>query len=194
MSGGTTAAYVTMAVTVAAAAMSAAGQIQQQKAQEKTAKNTAAYNAQVAENEAATQQSLAQNEIQKGIADRERQQRAAARAMGEMRAGMGASGFTMDDGTSASLLEESAMEHQYDSNIINQNANQAAWQHLVGRTNSLNNKAMADYQGANASSGRAGAYLGAGGTLLGGIASGVNSYSSLKAAASANPNNSNKAG
>ena len=71
---------------------------QQQAAQEKMA----AYNAQIAANEAATQEQLARNEISKGIADRERQQRQAARAMGEMRANMGASGFEMDSGSNLS--------------------------------------------------------------------------------------------
>lgn len=159
--------------TLASTALSMAGQYQQQQAQEKTAKNAAEYNAQVAENEAATQQQLAQNEIQKGVADRERQQRAAARQMGEMRANMGASGFQMDTGSVASLLGESATEHQYDSNIIRQNSEQAAWQHLVGVTSANNNQAFAEYQGRNATSGRTGAYLGMGGTLLGGIGSAI---------------------
>ena len=174
MSGATTA--VSIAVTVVATAVSMYAQHEQQKAQEKSAKSAAEYNAQVAENEAATQQQLAQNEIQKGIADRERQQRAAARSMGEMRAGMGASGFEMDTGSMVSLLDESATEHQYDSNIIRQNSEQAAWQHMVGVTAANNNGAFARYQGDNASSGRLGSYLGMGGTLLGGIGSGISDY------------------
>lgn len=162
--------------TLAATALSMAGQYQQQRTQEKSAKAAAEYNAQVAENEAATQQQLAQNEISKGIADRERQQRQAARAMGEMRAGMGASGFQMDTGSMVSLLDESATEHQYDSNIIRQNSEQAAWQHMVGVTAANNNQAFAQYQGDNAGSGRTGTYLGMGGTLLGGVASGISGY------------------
>lgn len=162
--------------TVAATALSMAGQYQQQKVQEKSARDAAKYNAQVAENEAATQQQLAQQEIQKGVADRERQQRAAARQMGEMRANMGASGFQMDTGSMLSLLGESAMEHQYDSNIIRQNSEQAAWQHMVGATSANNNAAFARYQGANASSGRTGSLLSMGGTLLGGIGSAVGGY------------------
>ena len=178
MSGGTTA--VTLAVTAIATAASMYAQYQGQKTQEKSAKSAAEYNAQVAENEAATQQQLAQNEIQKGIADRERQQRAAARSMGEMRAGMGASGFEMDTGSMVSLLDESAVEHQYDSNIIRQNSEQAAWQHMVGVTAANNNQAFAQYQGDNAGSGRTGTYLGMGGTLLGGVASGLNTYDKWK--------------
>lgn len=174
MSGGTTA--VTLAVTAIATAASMYAQYQGQKTQEKSAKAAAEYNAQVAENEAAAQEQLARNEMSKGIADRERQQRAAARQMGEMRANMGASGFEMDTGSMSSLLAESAEEHQYDSNVIMQNAAQAAWQHQVARTGALNNQSFANWQGANADSGRTGTYLGMGGTLLSGIASGIGTY------------------
>lgn len=170
MSGGTTA--VTLAVTAIATAASMYAQYQGQK----SAKAAAEYNAQVAENEAAAQEQLARNEMSKGIADRERQQRAAARQMGEMRANMGASGFEMDTGSMSSLLAESAEEHQYDSNVIMQNAAQAAWQHQVARTGALNNQSFANWQGANADSGRTGTYLGMGGTLLSGIASGIGTY------------------
>lgn len=177
MSGGTTA--VTLAVTAVATAASMYAQYQGQKTQEKSAKAAAEYNAQVAENEAATQQQLAQNEIQKGIADKERQQRAAARQMGEMRAGIGASGFEMDTGSMSSMLAESAEEHQYDLNIITQNAAQAAWQHQVARTGALNNQGFANWQGDNAGSSKTGTYLGMGGTLLSGIAGGIWQYNQL---------------
>jgi hypothetical protein len=160
-----------------------AGQAQQQAYQKDAAEQQARYNAQAAENEAATQQALAKNEISKGIADRERQQRQAARAMGEMRAQMGASGFTLDSGTNQSLLMESAQEHQYDSSVINSNAAQAAWQHLVGATGAQNNAAFAQWQG-NAAGGGSSA-LGMAGTLLGGLGTTIgqyNQYSLLKKA------------
>ena len=190
MSGGTTA--VTLAVTAIATAASMYAQYQGQKTQEKNAKAAAAYNAQVAENEAATQQQLAQNEISKGIADKERQQRAAARAMGEMRANMGASGFEMGSGSNVSLLAESAEEHQYDSNVITQNAAQAAWQHQVARTGALNNQGFANWQGENAGSGRTGTYLGMGGTLLSGIASGIGTYNQFNQVNPSGAQNQNK--
>jgi hypothetical protein len=174
MSGATTA--ISIAVAVIGASVSAYSQHEAQKSQEKSAKASAAYNAQVAENEAATQQELARNEISKGIADRERQQRSAARAMGEMRANMGASGFEMDSGSNESLLAESAAEHQYDSQIIMNNAEQASWQHLVGQTSALNQKSFADYQYANAGSGSGATNLAMAGTLLGGIGSAVGTY------------------
>jgi len=179
MSGGisaTTLAYASIAVTAISTAASMYAGYQQQQSAEKSAKSAAEYNAQMAENEAATQQALAKNEISKGIADRERQQRQAARAMGDMRANMGASGFEMDSGSNLSLLEESAAEHQYDSAVIMSNAEQSAWQHQVAGLNATNQKSLYDWQKANASSGRGAAYLGMAGTLLGGIGKGIGQY------------------
>ena len=151
-------------------------QRQQQRQAAAAAQASANYNAQIAQNTADTQEQLARNEIAKGVADRERQQRQAARAMGEMRAGMGASGFEMDSGSALSLLAESAGEHQYDSQIISQNAEQAAWQHLMGQTSAMNEKSFADYQFANAGSGSSG--LSMAGSLLGGVGSAIGGYAS----------------
>lgn len=170
---------VALAATIAATALSAAGQVVSMQQQEKSAKAAAEYNAQVAANEAATQQQLAQNEIAKGVADRERQQRQAARAMGEMRANMGAGGFTLDSGSNLSLLEESAAEHQYDSAVISSNAEQAAWQRMVGVTAAENSQSLANWQKANAGSGNAAGWLGVGGTILGGIGSAIGKYKAL---------------
>jgi hypothetical protein len=147
-----------------------------QKAQARSARAAAEYNAQAAENQAATHRELAKNEIAKGVADRERQQRQAARAMGQMRADMAASGFEIDSGTNLSLLAESAGEHQYDSATIMSNAEQAAWQQEVAAINATNQGSMYNWQAANANSGRGASQLGMFGTLLGGIGAGIGQY------------------
>lgn len=165
-----------IAITAISTGVGMYAQHQQANAQ----KAAAAYNAQVAENEAATKRQLAQNEISKGIADRERQQRQAARAMGEMRANMGASGFEMDSGSNASLLAESAQEHQYDSNVIMSNANQAAWQHLVAANSAQNQQGFYNWQRSNAGSGQTATNLAMAGTLLGGIGQGIGIYNNYQ--------------
>lgn len=167
-----------IAVTAVSTAVGMYAQNQAQRTQAQSARAAAEYNAQVAANEAATQQQLARNEIQKGVADRERQQRQAARAMGEMRANMGASGFEMDSGSNESLLAESAQEHQYDSQVIMSNANQAAWQHLVAANSAGNQQGFAQWQGSQADSGRGANGLAMAGTLLGGIGTGIGQYNS----------------
>lgn len=177
-------ATILTGVGIGLSAITTGLQAQQQARAQKAA---AEYNAQVAANAAATQQELARNEIAKGIADRERQQRQAARAMGEMRANMGASGFEMDSGSSVSLLAESAQEHQYDSQVIMSNANQAAWQHLVAAGSADNQQNWANWEGSNADSGRGAANLAMAGTLLGGIGTGIgkyNAYAQNKASSS----------
>ena len=178
MSGYATVAAIVVSVATTAVSMYAQQQQaqQQQAAQEKMA----AYNAQIAANEAATQEQLARNEISKGIADRERQQRDAARKMGEMRANMGASGFEMDSGSNLSLLAESAQEHQYDSNVIMSNANQAAWQHLVAANSAQNQQGFYNWQGSNAGAGQGATNLAMAGTLLGGIGNGIGIYNNYQ--------------
>jgi hypothetical protein len=174
--------------------MSVYAQNQQQKIARQSAEASAEYNAQVAANEQATQEQLARNELSKGAADRERQQRAAARAMGEMRANMGAGGFELDSGSNLSLLAESAAEHQHDSNIIEQNASMAAWQHQAGRASAMNDQAFARYQYANAGSNSGATNLAMAGTLLGGIAKGIGQYNAWNAENPARIKNSVKIG
>lgn len=174
MSGGT--AAVTAAVAVISTAVSMYSQHEQQKSQEKAAKASAEYNAEVAAQEAATQRQLAQNELGKGIAERNRHARAAAQRQGELASMFGASGFAMDSGSTVGMLGDSMEEEQYDANIITQNANMAAWQHEAAATTADNQKSMFDYQYANAGSGRGASMLGMIGTGLGGIAQGMGQY------------------
>ena len=168
----------TLIATAITTAVSMYAQHESQQTQERAARNAAQYNADVAANEAVVQQELARNEMAKGIADRERQQRDAARKMGSMRAGFGASGFTMDSGSALSMLSESAEEHQYDSQVIMSNATQNAWQHQVAANNALNNQGFAEYQKANAGSGRTASMLNMGATVLGGIGQSIGQYNS----------------
>jgi len=162
-------ATVMAVATIASTVMGMYGQQQAASAQ----KQAAAANAQMAENQAATEQELARNEIAKGIADRERQQRQAARAMGEMRANMAASGFEIDSGSNLSLLAESAGEHQYDSAVITSNSEQAAWQHQAAAINATNQGSLFDWQKSNI---QPAANVAMAGTLLGGIASSIGAY------------------
>lgn len=176
---------ITSAVSMGLAALSTAasmyGQHQQQKTASKAATAQAEYNAQVAANEQATQQQLAQNEVAKGVAERDRLLRQASRQQGEATSMLAANGFALDSGSNISLLAEGAEEAQYDANIVTQNASMAAWQHQVGATKAGNDISMFDYQKKQANSGSS--MLSLGGTLLGGIAAGLGQYSQYKATA-----------
>ena len=171
-------AIASLAVTAISTAVGMFAQNEQSKAQASAAKASAEYNAQVAANEAATQQHLAQNEIQKGIVDRDRHMRAASQRMGQMTSMLGASGFALDDSSALSLLSDSATEEQFDANIITRNAEMAAWGHEVAANNANNQKSMYDYQRRSAGSGGS-SLLSMGGTLLGGLASGMAQFNSM---------------
>lgn len=170
---------VAIAVTALSTVVSMVGQYTQTRQQTAAQEAQAKYNAQIAAQEAATQQQLAQNEIAKGSAERNRLIRSGVRKMGETRSQLGASGFEMDSGSPLSLLAESAEEIQYDANIVSQNAAMSAWEHQVGATRAVNDQNWANYQKSQAGGSRTAQWLGLGGSLLGGIGSGLNQYNQL---------------
>lgn len=168
-----------IAVTALSTVAGMAGQYMQYQQQSAAQSAQAEYNAQIAAQEAATQQQLAQNEIAKGSAERNRLIRSGARHMGEMRSQLASNNIEMDSGSALSLLGESAEEIQYDANIVSQNAAMSAWEHQVGATRAVNDQNWANYQKQQAKGSRTAQWLGMGGTLLGGLGAGLNQYSQL---------------
>lgn len=171
----------TLAVTAVSTAVGMYAQNQQQKAQSKAANQAATAQMQAAENDRAAQMQLAQNENAKTAAELDRHRRMAVREMGSMRSALGASGIEIDSGTNLSMLGENAQELQYDANIIAQNGAMNAHQYLVGATAAENDYAFAKYQKSQAGSDSNASLLGMGGTLLGGIASGLSTYNGYAA-------------
>lgn len=169
------ATITTLAVTAISTAVSMYSQNEQAKGQARAAQASADYNSQVAANEAVTKQQLAQNEIQKGVVDRERLLRQASRQQGELTSGLAANGFTLDSGSNMDLLAESASEAKYDAQMVSKNAEHSAWQHMVGANSANNAQSMYQYQGANAYD-KTGNMLNMGSTLLGGIGTGIGQY------------------
>lgn len=160
-----------LAVTAFSTIASAAGKFIEYRQETKAAQASADYNAAIAADQARTSRALAQNEIAKGEADRTRLLRSAAREQGEMRSQLGASGFEMDSGSGLSLLAESAQEHQYDANIVSQNAAMSAWQHEADANKALNNQNWFKYQRQQSKGSPLAQALGIGGSILGGIGS-----------------------
>ncbi len=169
------ATITTLAVTAISTAVSMYSQNEQAKGQARAAQASADYNSQVAAGEAATKQQLAQNELQKGVVDRERLLRQAARQQGEMASGLAANGFTLDSGSPMDLLAESASEAQYDAQMVSKNAEHSAWQHMVGVNAANNAQNMYQYQSATAYD-KTSNMLNMGSTLLGGIGKGIGQY------------------
>ena len=162
-----------IAVTALSAAASMASQYINYRQETKSAAASAQYNADVAADQARVSQALASQEMQKGENDRTRHLRNAARQMGDMRSQLGAGGFEMDSGSGLSMLAESAVEQQHDANIIGQNAAMNAWQHQADTNKALNQRNWYDYQRKNSKGSSTAQWLGMGGSLLGGIASGM---------------------
>lgn len=171
---------ISVAVTAISTVVGMVGQYMQYKNESKAQQAQADYNAQIAANDAATKQQLAQNEIAKGSAERDRLLRDGARHQGKMRSQLAAGGFEMDSGSSLSLLGESATEIQHDAEIMSHNAAMAAWGHQVGVTQAQNDQAWSKYQGQQAKSGKGAMMIGMGGSLLGGIGKGLNQWNELK--------------
>ena len=138
-----------------------------------------------ARNQQAIAEQQAQNEIQKGIAEDSRFRRQAAAKHGELVSMLASSGFEMDSGSALQSLLDSRQNEQYESNLILNNANQAAWSALVGANNAGNS--AASYDSAASNSGPA-TWMNAGGSLLGGLGTMGMQYSMYQASKS--PNNS----
>lgn len=162
-----------LAVTAIGTAMSMAGQYMQYQQESSAAQASADYNASVAANQAEVNQQLANNALAKGEADRERLLRSGVRHQGEMLSQLGASGFAADSGSALSLLGDSAQEIQYDANIVSHNAGMEAWQHQANANQNLNDQSWFNYQKKTAKGSSTAQWLGMGGSLLGGVASGM---------------------
>jgi len=159
-----------LAATLASTVVGGLAQYQQGQAQAAAARQAAEYNARAAEGEAETRRNLARAEIEKGAAERDRVLRAGLAKQGELANGLGASGFTLDQGTNLSLLGRSAEEIQEEASLAGQDAALKAWNHLAGAARTGNEGALARYQGQGAA-GQSGSKLA--GTILGSLGQGL---------------------
>ena len=163
-------------LTAASTAVGMASQYYQYKQETNAAQAAAEYNSQIAADQARTSNALAQNELAKGDADRERLLRQGAQHQGEMKSQLAASGFEMDSGSGLSLLADSAQNIQYDAQITSHNAAMNAWQHQAGANKALNEQNWQNFQYKQSKGSRAAQLFGMGGSLLGGIATGMNQW------------------
>ena len=156
--------------SLASTVMGGVAQYQQQQAQAQAAQQAANYNAQIAAHEAETQAGLARAEMEKGAAERGRVLRAGLAKQGEAAAGLGASGFALDQGASLSLLAQKAEETQHEASLAGQNAALKAWSHMAKATRAGNEGAFNRYLATRP------APPGLAGTLLGGLGKGLSGF------------------
>ena len=162
-----------LAATLASTVMGGLAQYQQSQAQAEAARQTAEYNARAAEGEAETRRNLARAEMEKGAEERDRMLRAGLAKQAELAAGLGASGFTLDQGTNLSLLGQSAEEIQHELSLAGHNAAMKAWNHQAGAAKAENEGARARFQG-QAKADQANSKLA--NTLLGALGQGLTGY------------------
>ena len=167
---------IAIALTAASTVAGMASSYYQYQQQTSAAQAAAEYNSQIAADQARTSQALAQNEYAKGEAERERLLRQGAQHQGEMKSQLAASGFEMDSGSGLSLLADSAQNIQYDAQIVSQNAAMNAWQHQADANKALNEQNWQNFQYRNSKGSRADQLFGMGGSLLGGIATGMHMH------------------
>lgn len=165
---------IPIALTALSTAASLAGNYMQHQQQSSAAQTQAAYQAQVAANNATQKQQLAQNEIAKSVVERDSFLRSANKSMGTTKSQLAAGNFTLDSGSNSSLLSQKAGELQHQAQLISQKGAEAAYGHQVGATQALNRQNWAEYEKQKARSGKDSLLVDMGGTLLSGIRKGLN--------------------
>lgn len=146
--------------SVAGAGISAAGQYQASK-----------FNAQMAERQAALQEKAAQDVIERGDEQADRQREQTGRLIGEQRATIGASGVEMDSGSPLRLQTDSRYQGELDALTIEENARREAMGLSRGAQQSRMESEFTRRRG----------QIGAGSTLLTGGAQAGSNYMQLNA-------------
>lgn len=161
----------TTMLMIAGTALSGMGMIQQGNAAAAASK----YNAQVAEMNATLADRRAKDAIERGQVAEQQKRAEVAQLQGRQRAAMAANGVDLTFGSPLDTLVDTAVLGELDALTIRQNANREAYDYRVGGVNS---RADAGLSRMNASSARTGAYLSAGGTVLGGASKAYGQYQS----------------
>lgn len=117
-----------MLIAAAIAAVSAYGQA-------RTQKQTANYQAKVAENNQKAAEWQAQDAIQRGNTAADQARRKGAQTLGSQRAAMAAAGLDISTGSALSILEDTDYFNQVDQNTIRDNAAREAWGYKVQGSN-----------------------------------------------------------
>lgn len=150
-------------VGVAGTLMGAAGAIQSGNA----AKAAGDYNAQVAENNKIVAERQAADALARGQIAEDEQRRKTMAIKGAQRAALGASGVALDSGSPLDILGDTAAFGELDALTIRSNAEREAYGY---RVQGMNFEAEAGLARAQGKAAQTAGYVGAGGTLLSGLA------------------------
>lgn len=144
--------------------LGAVGQIQQANAQAAASK----YNAQVAEMNAGIAEKRAKQTIEAGAQQEQMKRQEVQRILGQQQAGMAANGVDVTFGSPLDTLVDTAMLGEMDALTIRTNTYRDAYNSRVDAANARAQKTLYEHE---AKSAQTGGYIGAMGTVLGGLGS-----------------------
>lgn len=157
------------AMTIGSTIMGVGGQIQQANAAEAAGK----YNQQVAEMNADIAERRAKSVIEAGAQEEQMKRQEVARILGQQQAGLAASGVDLTFGSPLDTIVDTAVLGELDALTIRTNTYREAYNARVDATNQRASGELAAFEGKSA---KAGGYLGAVGTVLGGAGKAYGQY------------------
>lgn len=162
---------ISMALTLGATLLGAAGQVQQGQA----AKEAGEYNAKVGEMNATLAERRAKDALERGKVEEQQKRQEVQGVLGRQQAAMAANGVDITFGSPLDTLIDTSTMGELDALTIRTNTAREAYDFRVDAANKRAGASMDRAAGNNALKG---SYLGAGGTVLTGMASGYKSYKS----------------
>lgn len=133
------------------------------------ARQQGAFQAAMAEQNAAYKEAAAQDAEKRGAVEADRYRRQVGQLIGSQRTGFAANGIDVNSGTASEIQDDTAAFGEFDALTIANNAAREAWGYRVGAQNDLMNGRMAQ---SNAKSAATGSILGGVGSAFGSFAGG----------------------
>jgi hypothetical protein len=133
------------------------------------ARQQGAFQAAMAEQNAAYKEAAAQDAEKRGAVEADRYRRQVGQFIGSQRTGFAANGIDVNSGTASEIQDDTAAFGEFDALTIANNAAREAWGYRVGAQNDLMNGRMAQ---SNAKSAATGSILGGVGSAFGSFAGG----------------------
>ena len=171
--------YIAVAIATIAIVGSAAMQGVQAAQQADASKKAAAYNAQVASNNATIDAQNRSSSLQQGEMDAQNAMRKQASMIGDQRAQMSANGIDITQGSAQDMLASTKFLGGIDVNTIQSNAARQAWGYSVQGMNDQNASTMETWKSNSTNPAAIGAMT-AGGSLLSSVGSATSSYAVAK--------------
>jgi hypothetical protein len=172
---------VAVSVAVVASVGSATMQGVQAAQQADAAQKAAAYNAQIASNNATIDAQNRSSTLQQGEVDAQNAMRKQASVIGDQRAQMSANGIDLTQGSAQDMLASTKFLGGIDVNTIQSNAARQAWGYSVQGMNDQNSSVMETWKANSINPAAIGAMT-AGGSLLSSVGSAATSFAGAKMA------------